>query len=103
MRSWPPPRGSAGNTTYLTDPRRAPSDRGSPSSPSESEGPRRDSPSETATLPHPFRVLREAGLVKQVNRGNSRMAQLRRADLDVRFPGLLGLLDAEAEAAQETT
>ncbi|MFI6152920.1 ArsR/SmtB family transcription factor [Kitasatospora sp. NPDC051170] len=45
-----------------------------------------------STLSHHFRTLREAGLVQQVNRGNSRKAHLRRADLDARFPGLLDLV-----------
>ncbi|WP_045711186.1 helix-turn-helix transcriptional regulator [Streptomyces rubellomurinus] len=45
-----------------------------------------------STLSHHFRVLREAGLVQQINRGNSRKAHLRRADLDARFPGLLDLV-----------
>ncbi|WP_306304993.1 ArsR/SmtB family transcription factor [Nocardia concava] len=48
-----------------------------------------------ATRTHHFRVLRQAGLIRQVNRGNSNMAQLRRADLRRRFPGLLDLLAAE--------
>jgi DNA-binding transcriptional ArsR family regulator len=50
-----------------------------------------------ATLTHHFKVLREAGLIRQVDRGNSRMAQLRFADMEARFPGLLGLVRAEAE------
>ena len=49
-----------------------------------------------ATLTHHFKVLREAGLVRQVDRGNSRMAQLRLADLEARFPGLLALLRTES-------
>ncbi|MEU7642150.1 helix-turn-helix domain-containing protein [Streptomyces sp. NPDC039016] len=49
-----------------------------------------------ATVTHHFRTLREAGLIRQVNRGNSRMATLRRADIERRFPGLLALLTAEA-------
>ncbi|MEV6278630.1 transcriptional regulator [Nocardia sp. NPDC051832] len=48
-----------------------------------------------ATLTHHFRVLRRAGLIRQVNRGNSNMAQLRRAELTARFPGLITLLEAE--------
>lgn len=52
-------------------------------------------PVSKATLTHHFRILREAGLIRQVNRGNSRAAQLRRADIEARFPGLLGLLIAE--------
>lgn len=45
-----------------------------------------------ATLTHHFRVLRRAGLIRQVNRGNSNMAQLRRPDLEARFPALIALL-----------
>ncbi|MFE7798018.1 ArsR/SmtB family transcription factor [Nocardia sp. NPDC057440] len=52
-------------------------------------------PVSKATLTHHFRTLRAAGLIRQVNRGNSNMAQLRRADLAARFPGLIELLAAE--------
>jgi DNA-binding transcriptional ArsR family regulator len=45
-----------------------------------------------STRSHHFRILREAGLIRQVDRGNSRMAQLRKADLEARFPGLLALV-----------
>ncbi|MFE5328475.1 ArsR/SmtB family transcription factor [Embleya sp. NPDC056575] len=48
-----------------------------------------------STLTHHFRILREAGLIRQVDRGNSRKAQLRREDIDRRFPGLLSLILAE--------
>jgi DNA-binding transcriptional ArsR family regulator len=61
-----------------------------------------DLPVAKATLTHHFKVLREAGLIRQVNRGNSRMAQLRSADLNARFPGLLALIRAEgAPSADE--
>jgi DNA-binding transcriptional ArsR family regulator len=55
-----------------------------------------------ATRTHHFRVLREAGLIFQVDRGNGRVSSLRRAELDRRFPGLLDLLMHEAarEAAK---
>ncbi len=49
-------------------------------------------PVSKSTLSHHFRILRESGLVQQVNRGNSRKAHLRREDLEARFPGLLELL-----------
>lgn len=49
-------------------------------------------PVSKSTRTHHFRVLREAGLIRQVDRGNSRMATLRRAELDARFPGLLDLV-----------
>ncbi|MFD7639648.1 ArsR/SmtB family transcription factor [Kitasatospora sp. NPDC059795] len=45
-----------------------------------------------STLSHHFRILRESGLVQQINRGNSRKAHLRRDDLEARFPGLLDLV-----------
>lgn len=51
-----------------------------------------------ATLTHHFRVLREAGLIRQVDRGNSRAAKLRKADIDARLPGLLALLEADEAA-----
>ncbi|MEV4560238.1 metalloregulator ArsR/SmtB family transcription factor [Kitasatospora sp. NPDC049285] len=42
-----------------------------------------------STLTHHFRVLREAGLIRQCRRGTSKMNSLRTADLATRFPGLL--------------
>lgn len=42
-----------------------------------------------ATRSHHFRVLREAGVVRQQPEGTARMNTLRREDLDARFPGLL--------------
>ncbi|WP_411033727.1 ArsR/SmtB family transcription factor [Shinella sp. BYT-45] len=52
-------------------------------------------PVSKATLTHHFRVLREAGLIRQVDRGNSRAAALRREEIDRRLPGLLDLIVAE--------
>lgn len=49
-----------------------------------------------STLTHHFRVLREAGLVFQVDRGNSRKVTLRRPELNDRFPGLLDLIANES-------
>jgi DNA-binding transcriptional ArsR family regulator len=54
-----------------------------------------DLPVTKATRTHHFRVLREAGLIRQRNCGNGRMNQLRRADLDKRFPGLIELVLAD--------
>jgi DNA-binding transcriptional ArsR family regulator len=48
-----------------------------------------------ASLTHHFRVLRHAGLIRQVDRGNSRTAKLRFDDLEARFPGLLTIIAAE--------
>jgi DNA-binding transcriptional ArsR family regulator len=52
-----------------------------------------------STSTHHFRVLREAGLIRQVYRGTSKMSVIRRADLDALFPGLLDAVLA-ADAAQ---
>lgn len=52
-------------------------------------------PVSKATLTHHFRVLRESGLIRQVDRGNSRAATLRRDEIDRRLPGLLDLVAAE--------
>jgi DNA-binding transcriptional ArsR family regulator len=38
-----------------------------------------------------FKVLREAGVIWQRDKGTHRMNRLRREDLDARFPGLLDL------------
>ncbi|SEG42549.1 transcriptional regulator, ArsR family [Actinacidiphila yanglinensis] len=43
-----------------------------------------------------FRVLREAGLIRQRDEGTRRLNRLRRDDLDARFPGLLDLVAAQA-------
>jgi DNA-binding transcriptional ArsR family regulator len=42
-----------------------------------------------STCTHHFRVLREAGVIRQRLEGTTRMNTLRRDDLDERFPGLL--------------
>ncbi|WP_332684350.1 ArsR/SmtB family transcription factor [Bosea sp. (in: a-proteobacteria)] len=55
-----------------------------------------DLPVTKATRTHHFRVLRESGLIRQVDLGNSRTNQLRLAELRNRFPGLADLLLAEA-------
>ena len=48
-----------------------------------------------ASLTHHFRVLRHAGLIRQVDLGNSRAAKLRHDDIEARFPGLLTIIAAE--------
>jgi DNA-binding transcriptional ArsR family regulator len=57
-----------------------------------------DLPVTKATRTHHFRVLRESGLIWQVDLGNSRSNQLRWSDLERRFPDLLRLLASEAAA-----
>src|ERR687896_29159 len=42
-----------------------------------------------STCTHHFRVLREAGLIRQRQKGTMRLNSLRRDDLEARFPGLL--------------
>ncbi len=54
-----------------------------------------------STLTHHFRVLREAGVIRQQVIGTSKLNWLRREDLDSRFPGLLdAVLAAERVPAE---
>jgi len=55
-----------------------------------------DLPVVKSTCTHHFRVLREAGLIRQRQEGTARLNSLRRDDLDVRFPGLLAAVLAGA-------
>ena len=48
-----------------------------------------DLPVVKSTCTHHFRVLREAGVIRQRLEGTTRLNSLRRADLDERFPGLV--------------
>ncbi|MGO3151812.1 MAG: helix-turn-helix domain-containing protein [Galactobacter sp.] len=52
-----------------------------------------------STRSHHFKVLREAGLVHQVDLGNRSEVSLRRSDVEARFPGLLALIAAESAEA----
>jgi DNA-binding transcriptional ArsR family regulator len=45
-----------------------------------------------------FKVLREAGVIRQRDEGTRRLNRLRRADLDARFPGLLDLAIPQGRA-----
>ena len=49
-------------------------------------------PVSKATATHHFKVLREAGLIRQYYIGTARMNALRRAEIDEAFPGLLDAL-----------
>jgi DNA-binding transcriptional ArsR family regulator len=51
-----------------------------------------DMPVSKSTATHHFKVLREAGLIRQYYVGTSRMNSLRRAEMDAAFPGLLDAL-----------
>jgi DNA-binding transcriptional ArsR family regulator len=57
-----------------------------------------DLPVTKSTCTHHFRVLREAGLIRQRNEGTTRVNTLRREDLDARFPGLLDTILGAAAA-----
>ncbi|NNH68305.1 helix-turn-helix transcriptional regulator [Nocardia uniformis] len=54
-----------------------------------------DLPISKQTQTHHFRVLREAGLIDEIDYGNRKGIRLRRTDVESRFPGLLALLEAE--------
>ena len=56
-----------------------------------------------ATRSHHFKVLREAGLTRTRAEGTHRYVMLRRDEVDVRFPGLLGAVLAAAEAEAPLT
>lgn len=60
-----------------------------------------DLPISKQTQTHHFRVLREAGLICETDYGNRKEIRLRRADIEMRFPGLLGILAAEAPPPME--
>jgi DNA-binding transcriptional ArsR family regulator len=49
-----------------------------------------------STASHHFRVLRESGIIRQRDEGRHRMTELRRPELDARFPGLLDSVIAAA-------
>jgi DNA-binding transcriptional ArsR family regulator len=51
-----------------------------------------------STCTHHFRVLRESGLVRDVDYGNRKGVTLRSDELELRFPGLLALVSHEALA-----
>jgi DNA-binding transcriptional ArsR family regulator len=56
-----------------------------------SEGVRRADVTKS-TMSHHFKVLREAGLTRTIVDGRNQSCQLRRAELDERFPGLIEAL-----------
>jgi DNA-binding transcriptional ArsR family regulator len=45
-----------------------------------------------STLSHHFRILRESGLIRTTKRGVENRNELRRQDIESRFPGLLKLV-----------
>jgi DNA-binding transcriptional ArsR family regulator len=59
-----------------------------------------DLPVVKSTCTHHFRVLREAGVIRQRLEGKTKLNSLRRAELEERFPGLV---DAVIGAAASVT
>ena len=53
-----------------------------------------------STASHHFRVLRDAGVLRQYDAGTRRFNQLRRTELDERFPGLLSMVLAEGRRVE---
>jgi DNA-binding transcriptional ArsR family regulator len=51
-----------------------------------------------STCTHHFRVLREAGVIRQRQQGTMRLNILRDEDLEARFPGLLATILQAADA-----
>jgi DNA-binding transcriptional ArsR family regulator len=53
-----------------------------------------------STMTHHFKVLREAGVIRQRQDATLRLTSLRREDLEARFPGLLDrVLEAAGQGA----
>ncbi len=62
-----------------------------------------DVPVTKSTCTHHFKVLREAGVIRQRQDGTKRVNLLREDDLEARFPGLLAtILQAAGELPQPT-
>jgi DNA-binding transcriptional ArsR family regulator len=51
-----------------------------------------DVPVTKSTCTHHFKVLREAGVIRQRQEGTARLNSLREDDLEARFPGLLATI-----------
>ena len=54
-----------------------------------------------STLSHHFKVLREAGLIHQEDRGAQRWTMLRAPELDTRFPGFLASVIAATDVSTD--
>ncbi|MEU3572434.1 helix-turn-helix transcriptional regulator [Kitasatospora sp. NPDC036755] len=55
-----------------------------------------------AAATHHRRALREAGITRERREGRTKVVELRRAELDARFPHLLGPVLAAAPSAPDT-
>lgn len=62
-----------------------------------------DVPVTKSTCTHHFRVLREAGVIRQRLEGTRRVNTLREEDLEARFPGLLATILQAAGDQPELT
>jgi DNA-binding transcriptional ArsR family regulator len=51
-----------------------------------------------STMTHHYRVLRESGVIRQERKGTTKLTELRRQDLESRFPGLLDAVLASQPA-----
>ena len=51
-----------------------------------------------STMAHHFKTLREAGVTRTIVDGRSHSIQLRRAELDAKFPGLIQALTGQTTA-----
>ena len=60
-----------------------------------------DVPVSKSTRTHHWRVLRENGLIRQTEQGTAKLTELRRADIEARFPGLLRIVLDAAPAPAE--
>lgn len=49
-----------------------------------------------ATRSHHFKVLREAGIISVIDKGNLSLAELKRAELEEAYPGLLAIIANES-------
>ena len=58
-----------------------------------------DLPVTKSTCTHHFKILREAGVIRQRQEGTKRVNTLREDDLEARFPGLLDAVLAPAAVA----
>ncbi|GIE81959.1 transcriptional regulator [Actinoplanes philippinensis] len=56
-----------------------------------------------STMTHHFRILRQAGLTRTVVAGRTHSIELRRDELDARFPGLIDALAATAGVSSPAT
>ena len=62
-----------------------------------------DVPVTKSTCTHHFKVLREAGIIRQRQEGTKRVNLLREDDLEARFPGLLGTILSAAGSLPQLT